>query len=150
VAGNPPTTIKVKQLQLLWDVCTRWDSVYHMISRLHAMRPVSYKLTLYYVTSWLITPISKQALDDFLALPNHRDLVAYRLTPMEWQVLQDFEMILQVHFFWSWLTICKIVLIMKTGTISSTTNDVRRKDTNFIRSHSCLWIIHNRLGETGQ
>ena len=29
--------IQVKPLQLLWDVSTRWDSVYHMINRLHEM-----------------------------------------------------------------------------------------------------------------
>jgi hypothetical protein len=35
-------TIQVRQLQLLRDVSTRWDSVYYMISRLREMRPVSY------------------------------------------------------------------------------------------------------------
>jgi hypothetical protein len=34
-------TIQVKPLQLLRDVCTRWDSVYYMINRLREMRPVS-------------------------------------------------------------------------------------------------------------
>ena len=32
--------IVVKQLELLRDVCMRWDSVYHMLSRLCEMHPV--------------------------------------------------------------------------------------------------------------
>lgn len=35
-------TIRVKPLQLLRDVSTRWDSVYYMINRLREMRPVSH------------------------------------------------------------------------------------------------------------
>jgi hypothetical protein len=35
-------TTKVKPLQLLRDVSTRWDSVFYMISRLHELRPVSH------------------------------------------------------------------------------------------------------------
>lgn len=35
-------TIKVKPLQLLRDVCTRWDSVYYMINRLRELWPVSH------------------------------------------------------------------------------------------------------------
>jgi hypothetical protein len=38
--GEKP--IKVKPLQLLRDVSTRWDSVYYMINRLREMRPVSH------------------------------------------------------------------------------------------------------------
>ena len=44
--GRPPKIVKVKQLQLLRDVCTRWDSVYKMLTRLRDLRPV-----------WLSTPI---------------------------------------------------------------------------------------------
>jgi hypothetical protein len=38
--GDPPTTIKLKALQLLWDMRVRWDSVYLMVHRLGVMRPV--------------------------------------------------------------------------------------------------------------
>jgi hypothetical protein len=34
-------TIQLKQLQLLRDVHTRWDSIYHMLNRLREMRQVS-------------------------------------------------------------------------------------------------------------
>jgi hypothetical protein len=34
--------------------------------------------------------------DHFLALPNHRDLAKYRITPKEWDVMEDFEAILSV------------------------------------------------------
>jgi hypothetical protein len=39
-AGEPPTTVQLKQLQLLRDVRTRWDSLYHMLNRLRELRPV--------------------------------------------------------------------------------------------------------------
>jgi hypothetical protein len=32
--------LKVESLQLLRDVCTRWDSVYYMLNRLCELRPV--------------------------------------------------------------------------------------------------------------
>lgn len=38
--GNPPKVVQIKPLQLLRDVCTRWDSVYLMLDRLSEMRPV--------------------------------------------------------------------------------------------------------------
>jgi hypothetical protein len=34
--------------------------------------------------------------DHFLALPNHSDLAKYKITPREWDVLQDFEVIVGV------------------------------------------------------
>ncbi len=39
-AGDPPKTIKLKALQLLRDMCVRWDSVYLMVHRPGVMRPV--------------------------------------------------------------------------------------------------------------
>jgi len=39
-AGRPPETVHLKPLQLLRDVPTRWDSVFHMLHRLREMRPV--------------------------------------------------------------------------------------------------------------
>ena len=38
--GKLPETIKLKPLELLRDVRTRWDSVFYMLHRLHEMRPV--------------------------------------------------------------------------------------------------------------
>jgi len=43
--GNPPQITKLRPLQLLCDVRTRWDSVFHMIRRLREMRPVSLDLS---------------------------------------------------------------------------------------------------------
>ena len=37
---EPPETIQLKELQLIQDVRTRWDSVFHMLNRLREMRPV--------------------------------------------------------------------------------------------------------------
>jgi hypothetical protein len=39
--GRPSKTFKLKQLQLLRDVRTRWDSVYKMLNRLREMRAVA-------------------------------------------------------------------------------------------------------------
>jgi hypothetical protein len=41
-AGTPPQVVQLKELQLLRQVRTRWDSVYNMVNRLREMRPVSY------------------------------------------------------------------------------------------------------------
>lgn len=38
--GDPAQTVVLKRQQLLRDVRTRWDSVYHMLNRLRDMRPV--------------------------------------------------------------------------------------------------------------
>ena len=40
VHGDPPKVFKVPELELLRDVKTRWDSVYHMLRRLHQLQPV--------------------------------------------------------------------------------------------------------------
>lgn len=39
-SGQPPKTVQVKNLQLLRNVRTRWDSEYHMLNRLRELRPV--------------------------------------------------------------------------------------------------------------
>lgn len=39
-SGNPPRTVLLKELQLLRDASTRWDSVFLMLNRLREMRPV--------------------------------------------------------------------------------------------------------------
>jgi len=39
-AGQPPKAVLLKELQLLRDVRTQWDSVYLMLNRLREMRPV--------------------------------------------------------------------------------------------------------------
>jgi DNA-directed RNA polymerase specialized sigma54-like protein len=41
-------TIQLEELQLLRDVKTRWDSVYHMLKRLHELRPVCHLLFEFY------------------------------------------------------------------------------------------------------
>jgi hypothetical protein len=38
--GQPPKVVKLKQLQLLRDVSTQWDSMYYMLNRLWELRPV--------------------------------------------------------------------------------------------------------------
>ena len=42
VVGERSEPIKVKKKELLQDVRTRWDSVYHMLNRLREMRPVCF------------------------------------------------------------------------------------------------------------
>jgi len=46
VVGEPPrqNIITIKPKELLRDVVTRWDSVYHMLNRLREMRPVCFFL----------------------------------------------------------------------------------------------------------
>jgi hypothetical protein len=87
-------SVQLKPLQLLRDVRTRWDSVFLMLRRLREMRPVSF-LTILKIPAHVL----QQAIDWFLGAPNNQDLAKYRLTSMEWSVLQDFEMILGVSFW---------------------------------------------------
>ncbi|KAI6007483.1 hypothetical protein EDC04DRAFT_2611368 [Pisolithus marmoratus] len=73
--SNMTGMCKVTILQLIQDVKTWWDSIYLMIWWL-----------------WLL----EQPIDTFLNHPNNRDLKKYKLSWMEWNVLQDFEAILEV------------------------------------------------------
>ena len=41
--------IRVNQVQLLRDVCTCWDSVYHMLNRLWVLQPVRLMVVLFFV-----------------------------------------------------------------------------------------------------
>jgi len=41
-SGQPPKAVKLKELQLLRDVRTHWDSVFLMLNRLREMRPVCF------------------------------------------------------------------------------------------------------------
>ncbi|KAI0263897.1 hypothetical protein BGY98DRAFT_905734, partial [Russula aff. rugulosa BPL654] len=67
--------VQLKHLQLLRDVPTRWDSVYHMLHRLRIMRP---------------------AVDHFLALPNNKELAKYIISPHVWNTLRDVEAVLAI------------------------------------------------------
>ncbi|KIK19821.1 hypothetical protein PISMIDRAFT_43191, partial [Pisolithus microcarpus 441] len=71
--GNNPVTLPV--VELLRDVRTHWDSVYCMINRLRTL---------------------KQALDYFFLAAPHRDIADKQLDDMDWQVLQDMEVVLEV------------------------------------------------------
>ncbi|KIK28681.1 hypothetical protein PISMIDRAFT_51629, partial [Pisolithus microcarpus 441] len=57
------------------DVRTCWDSVYFMINRL-----------------WILD----QALDCYFQLPANRELQDYKMNDMDWQVLQDVEVVLEI------------------------------------------------------
>jgi hypothetical protein len=39
-----------------------------------------------------------QAIDYFLALPNHKDLAKFRISPDAWDSLQDVEVVLSVSY----------------------------------------------------
>ncbi|KIK10528.1 hypothetical protein PISMIDRAFT_124290, partial [Pisolithus microcarpus 441] len=75
--GNNPVTLPV--VELLRDVRMRWDSVYCMINRLRTL---------------------KQALDYFFLAAPHRDITDKQLDDMDWQVLQDMEVVLEVSIQW--------------------------------------------------
>ncbi|KIK13051.1 hypothetical protein PISMIDRAFT_18265 [Pisolithus microcarpus 441] len=71
--NNQTTSLPV--VELLRDVRTRWDSVYFMINRL-----------------WILD----QALDCYFQLPANRELQDYKMNDMDWQVLQDVEVVLEI------------------------------------------------------
>ncbi|KAI6043181.1 hypothetical protein EDC04DRAFT_2499253, partial [Pisolithus marmoratus] len=69
--------VRIDVLQLLHDMKTCWDSIYYMMCHLHYLHP----------------PI-----DLFLDRPNNKDMKKYRLSPMQWNVLRDFKLILEVCY----------------------------------------------------
>ncbi|KAH7903783.1 ribonuclease H-like domain-containing protein [Hygrophoropsis aurantiaca] len=62
-------------IELLRDVRTRWDSLYYCINRLRTLR---------------------QAINLFLASPRHSEIANVQMTAMEWEVLQDLEVVLEM------------------------------------------------------
>ena len=91
---NPDTgmIMRISPLKLLWDVPSRWDSVYYMIHRFQYLRLVSGRVNL----TFCMTYLYQQAVDNLLAQPHIPELTKYRLSKKEWEVLQDFEVILSV------------------------------------------------------
>ncbi|KAG2337291.1 hypothetical protein BDR05DRAFT_835922, partial [Suillus weaverae] len=63
--------------ELLLDEATRWDSAYVMLNHLRSLR---------------------QAIDLFFDSPTQRSISKFKLSPMDWQFLQDVEVILEVSF----------------------------------------------------
>ncbi|KAI6018290.1 hypothetical protein EDC04DRAFT_2523339, partial [Pisolithus marmoratus] len=91
--------VRINVLQLPHDVKTRWDSIYYMMHCLHYLH---------------------QPIDSFLDRPNNKDMKKYRLSPMQWNVLWDFELILEIphqaiHALSSecLLTLCKYLITFK-------------------------------------
>ncbi|KAI6016724.1 hypothetical protein EDC04DRAFT_2608359 [Pisolithus marmoratus] len=79
-ANGTPTgeKMQINVLQLVHDITTCWDSVYYMICHLCYLH---------------------QPIDTFFECPNNKDLKKYKLSEMQWKVLQDFELILELHPF---------------------------------------------------
>ncbi|KIM52692.1 hypothetical protein SCLCIDRAFT_32445 [Scleroderma citrinum Foug A] len=66
-------------LKLLHDMKSHWDSIYYMINCLRTLR---------------------QALDCFFQAPAHKDIADRKLNEVDWQILKDLEVILEVpHSF---------------------------------------------------
>ncbi|KIK12635.1 hypothetical protein PISMIDRAFT_120519, partial [Pisolithus microcarpus 441] len=70
--GQP---VQVPETQLLHDVRTRWDSTFYMINRLRTLH----------------LPI-----DCFLSLLGQKDIAHYRMSDMDWFVLREYEILLDV------------------------------------------------------
>ncbi|HEX3640560.1 MAG TPA: hypothetical protein VHV10_04665 [Ktedonobacteraceae bacterium] len=86
----------LREVQLLRDVKTRWDSVYFMIKRLGELQPVRHKLMIMHFFSFYGYQALGQAITHFLSLPVNRELEKYQMTDREWEVLTKFELILEV------------------------------------------------------
>ena len=72
------TVVQIPEVQLLRDVKTRWDSIFYMLNRLLALH---------------------LAIECFLSLLAQKDLAHFKMTDMEWFVLQEFEIILDVNVY---------------------------------------------------
>lgn len=140
--GDKETIVQLKSLQLLHDVRTRWDSVFYMLRRLREMRPVSF-VTILKISAH----ISQQAVDCFLALPNNQELAKYKLTSMEWSVLQDFEIILGVSFGVQ-LSPTLILDTFDLGPTQGATGNVCREYAGPVWGHPFIRAFHEQLGKT--
>ena len=86
------TIMRISPLQLLWDVPSRWDSVYYMICCFWYLHLVSGRVNL----TFCMTYVYQQAVDNLLVQLHLPELAKYRLAKKEWEVLQDFEVILSI------------------------------------------------------
>jgi hypothetical protein len=78
-------------LELLCDEPTRWGSSFVMVNRLRILQQVR--------PHFIILGISltaAQAVDDFLDADDQRAIAHLKLEPVEWQILQDLEVVLEV------------------------------------------------------
>lgn len=87
--------VKLPVVELLRDVKTRWDSVYYMINRLRVLKQVIFIPLM----SCNLTVTYLQALNYFFLEPPNRDIADRKLEDIEWQVLEDLEVVLDVSVF---------------------------------------------------
>jgi hypothetical protein len=118
-------------------VKTRWDSVYAMIQRLREMQPVGHDFN-----SSNSTLKPAKAIEYFLASPNNKDLAKYRMTEKEWEVLADFEVILEVCVE----TIPRSDTDTRNSAPCSAASYVRRDNTSPFRRHSRFRDVHVPMG----
>jgi hypothetical protein len=121
--------VNVPQLQLLKDVKTRWDSVYLMLNRLLALRPVSYFTYRPDNTDHCFM----QAID-WLFNGQLKQHSSYRLSESDWKILEGLETVLEVSFYSRY----SIQLNTKHDIDSSClpTNDVIREHASGIARHN--------------
>ena len=83
-------SIQLPILELLHDVRTHWDSIYYMINRLRTLRQVCH--------IWSDTPflLDSKAVDIFFQAPTNKDIADGWLQEMDWQVIEDMEIVLEV------------------------------------------------------
>ena len=85
--------VKLPVVQLLRDVKTCWDSMYYMINCLRALRQVS-NPPIYYSMNIMILSLSSCWL--LLRCSHNVDIADYNLGSLQWDVLQDMEVVLEV------------------------------------------------------
>ncbi|KAI6021163.1 hypothetical protein EDC04DRAFT_2607287 [Pisolithus marmoratus] len=100
-ANGTPTgkKMQIDVLQLLHDITTHWDSVYYMICHLCYLH---------------------QPINTFFEHLNNKDLKKYKLSKMQWKVLQDFELILESWDAPEYKQVKKVVIAMMSKYHKST------------------------------
>jgi hypothetical protein len=88
------STIKVPDVEPLRDVKTRWDSTFMMIERLLVLQPVS---AVSHFNHAFENDTRIQAIDLFFNMEVH-ELSDFKLTDIDWELLQSIGMVLLVSF----------------------------------------------------
>ncbi|KAN0103884.1 Ribonuclease H-like domain containing protein [Russula decolorans] len=117
--------IELPDLELLRDVKTRWDSVYCMIERLLVLRP---------------------AIDFFFSMKVH-GLTEYKLTDLDWELLDALYAVLAVSFYPN-SDSSAVRSTRCTGSSYGSANHVGRIDASALRSCSVFRNLHDPMGKT--
>ncbi|TFK58466.1 hypothetical protein BDN72DRAFT_739940, partial [Pluteus cervinus] len=145
--------VKLKNLQLLRDCPTRWDSCFKMNKRFSDMRPVSFPFPLPWFTQYALTVDEWQDLEDLniiLSVPaGVQQTMSSDRTPLLAKTLPYFE-----RFMTLWESLCdqvdEFAPLIQPGLDSAYKYYSKMDNTNATSSQCVLINPHDRLSHIKQ